>query len=164
MTPTMYGVLKINGVRSYFRVILLVNVRTNIYIIQDSISSSFFLLNLGCFACFCPCCMNCKLAKHLGESSAIGCCPGSLSYLRTKLRTARRVQVRRDTFFKNAKRIFVELDWFLGFLLWWLLFSTLLWTMCSKSNGKWTWITRIMGCSSSNKKNLSSKWSLSTTK
>ncbi len=110
MTPTMYGVLKINGVRSYFRVILLVNVRTNIYIIQDSISSSFFLLNLGCFACFCPCCMNCKLAKHLGESSAIGCCPGSLSYLRTKLRTARRVQVRRDTFFKNAKRIFVELD------------------------------------------------------
>lgn len=44
-----------------------------------------------CFACFCSCCMQCKLAKHLGESSWIGCCPGSLPYMRTKLRTARRI-------------------------------------------------------------------------
>ena len=37
--------------------------------------------------------MTYKLAGKLGETAAIGCCPGSLSYLRTKLRTARRIEV-----------------------------------------------------------------------
>ncbi|CAF1042114.1 unnamed protein product [Adineta steineri] len=46
-----------------------------------------------CGACICPCIIGCKLAKALGESSIIGCCPGSLSYFRTKLRTARRIEV-----------------------------------------------------------------------
>ncbi|CAF3677154.1 unnamed protein product [Adineta steineri] len=45
-----------------------------------------------CGACICPCIIGCKLAKALGESSIIGCCPGSLSYFRTKLRTARRIE------------------------------------------------------------------------
>ncbi|CAF2665954.1 unnamed protein product [Rotaria sp. Silwood2] len=45
-----------------------------------------------CFACFCFCCMGCKLAKRLGETTIIGCCPCSLAYLRTKLRTARRIE------------------------------------------------------------------------
>ncbi|CAF0986545.1 unnamed protein product [Rotaria magnacalcarata] len=44
-----------------------------------------------CFACFCPCCMGCKLASRLGETAIIGCCPCTLCYLRTKLRTARRI-------------------------------------------------------------------------
>jgi len=37
--------------------------------------------------------MGCRLASRLGESSIIGCCPGSLQYFRTKLRTARRIEV-----------------------------------------------------------------------
>ncbi|CAF0811303.1 unnamed protein product [Rotaria sordida] len=45
-----------------------------------------------CFACFCSCCMGCKLSKRLGESAILGCFPCSLSYFRTKLRTARRIE------------------------------------------------------------------------
>ena len=41
------------------------------------------------------CCMGCKLSKNLGESSLAGCWPGSVQYMRTKLRTARRIKVRR---------------------------------------------------------------------
>jgi len=45
-----------------------------------------------CFACFCACCMGCKLAKRVGETPVIGCCvPCTLCYVRTKLRTARRI-------------------------------------------------------------------------
>ncbi|CAF1205769.1 unnamed protein product [Adineta ricciae] len=40
----------------------------------------------------CGMCFGCKIAKSMGESSIIGCCPGSLSYFRTKLRTARRIE------------------------------------------------------------------------
>ncbi|CAF1212467.1 unnamed protein product [Adineta steineri] len=44
------------------------------------------------FACFCSCCMGNKLAKYMGEKGIIGCFPCSLPYLRTKLRTARRIE------------------------------------------------------------------------
>jgi hypothetical protein len=83
----MYGILKINGVQNYFIANLLVDVRLNI------IFNFKFYEILGCFALFCPWCMGCSLAKRLGESSIIGCCPGSATYLRTKLRTARRIDV-----------------------------------------------------------------------
>ncbi|CAF3332854.1 unnamed protein product [Rotaria socialis] len=45
-----------------------------------------------CLFCCCGCCMGCKLSKRLGESAIIGCCPCALSYFRTKLRTARRIE------------------------------------------------------------------------
>jgi len=45
-----------------------------------------------CFSCFCSCCMGCKLAKRIGEPAIIGCLPCSFPYLRTKLRTARRIE------------------------------------------------------------------------
>ncbi|UJR14832.1 hypothetical protein I4U23_001817 [Adineta vaga] len=45
-----------------------------------------------CYACFCSCCMGRKLAKYSGENPFIGCMPCSLPYLRTKLRTARRIE------------------------------------------------------------------------
>ncbi len=57
---------------------------------------TYLLEYLGCFACFCPWCMGCKLASRLGEPSILGCCPGSTQYFRTKLRTARRIEVCRN--------------------------------------------------------------------
>ena len=58
--------------------------------------------------------MGCKLAKYLGEASVIGCfLPCSLQYLRTKLRTARRIEVR-----SNDQRFVFSERTHLGFLLW----------------------------------------------
>lgn len=37
--------------------------------------------------------MGCKVAKHLGEATIIGCLPCSIPYLRTKIRVARRIEV-----------------------------------------------------------------------
>jgi hypothetical protein len=94
----MSGILNINGVLNYLIVNQLVDVRMTLTLkIFD-----LMLNSLGCFACFCPWCMGCKLAKHLGESTIIGCCPGSLQYFRTKLRTARRIEVRRYTLNKSV--------------------------------------------------------------
>ncbi len=87
MILIMYGILTIIGVQNYLIANPLVDVSLKYFILFK------ICLNLGCFACFCPWCMGCKLASRLGESSIIGCCPGSLQYFRTKLRTARRIEV-----------------------------------------------------------------------
>lgn len=98
----MYGILKIHGEANYLIVNLWVNVNEkDLFLIKTSWS---FFCFLGCFACFCPCCMGCKLAKRLGESSAIGCCPCTLQYLRTKLRTARRIEVCQEIFLKRKRK------------------------------------------------------------
>ena len=89
MNRIVSGISKIDGDRNYSNVNQLVDVSERFL----SINHRMFVSFLGCFACFCPCCFGCKLAKYLGESSVIGCCPGSLSYFRTKLRTARRIEV-----------------------------------------------------------------------
>ena len=82
------GTSKINGAANYSVANRVAAVRSN-----DSIVPGLALLFLGCYSCFCCCCMGCSLAKHLGETTIIGCCPFSTCYLRTKLRTARRIEV-----------------------------------------------------------------------
>jgi hypothetical protein len=53
-----------------------------------------FILNiLGCFAFFCPCCFECKLQKRAGENMCTGLCPGATFALRSKIRTAFRIEV-----------------------------------------------------------------------
>jgi len=47
----------------------------------------------GCFAFFCPCCFECKLYKRAGESMWTCCCPGGRFALRSKIRTAFRIEV-----------------------------------------------------------------------
>ena len=63
---------------------------------------------LGCYACFCCCCMGCDIAKAEGEPAVCGCCPCCFPYLRTKLRVARRIEVKsaRIKFEERRKRIF----------------------------------------------------------
>ncbi len=48
---------------------------------------------LGCFAFFCPCCFECKLYKRAGESIWTCFCPGARFALRSKIRTAFRIEV-----------------------------------------------------------------------
>lgn len=56
------------------------------------ISLIYFLFK-GCFAFFCPCCYECKLYKRAGESMWTCCCPGARLALRSKIRTAFRIEV-----------------------------------------------------------------------
>ena len=85
-----FGISKITGTRNYSHASPWEDVRT----VRAPARSRLHDVRLGCFSCFCMCCMGCKLSKNLGESSIAGCWPGSVQYMRTKLRTARRIQVR----------------------------------------------------------------------
>ena len=100
----------------------------------------------GCFACFCPCCMGCKLAKNMGESSVIGCFPGSWFYLRTKIRAARRIDVRS----KHGLGLLSE-RFSLGIVLRRLLCDELLCALCGQSNGHRTRISAAVGPSQERK-------------
>lgn len=57
------------------------------------------LIRLGCYAFFCPCCFQCELFKRSGENMWACICPGALYALRTKIRTAFRIEVRHFFFF-----------------------------------------------------------------
>ncbi len=47
----------------------------------------------GCFAFFCPCCFECELYERAGESMWTCMCPGAGFALRSKIRTAFRIEV-----------------------------------------------------------------------
>ncbi|CAF3914821.1 unnamed protein product [Rotaria sordida] len=49
-------------------------------------------MKLCCFAFFCPCCFEYKLYKQAGENICGCMCPGSRFALRTKIRTAFRIE------------------------------------------------------------------------
>lgn len=107
MIYIMSGLLKIIGIQNYFLVNQWVDVKRNFFFFVFYTFSVW--VNLGCFACFCSCCMGCKLAKNLGETTIIGCFPCALGYLRTKLRTARRIQVSRENVLKKINSYFLFL-------------------------------------------------------
>lgn len=48
---------------------------------------------LGCYAFFCPCCFDCEVYKLAGESMWTCMCPGAKYALRSKIRTAFRIEV-----------------------------------------------------------------------
>jgi hypothetical protein len=98
----------------------------------------------GCYACFCPCCLGCQLAKHLGETSIIGCCPCSVQYFRTKLRTARRIEVCSTNDYCSTRIDTYRWIALLGFMLWRLLCIELLSSMYIDTNRQWIRITRLM--------------------
>ncbi|CAF3246135.1 unnamed protein product [Rotaria sp. Silwood2] len=50
-------------------------------------------MKLCCFAFFCPCCFEYKLYKRAGENICSCLCPGSRFALRSKIRTAFRIEV-----------------------------------------------------------------------
>lgn len=52
-----------------------------------------YIFILGCYAFCCPCCFEYTLYKRAGESCWACCCPGANFALRSKIRTAFRIEV-----------------------------------------------------------------------
>jgi hypothetical protein len=85
----MFGILNIHGQINFVHV---AQIWSNVNLIDIIIE--FLSHILGCFAFFCPCCFECKLFKRAGENMCTGMCPGGTYALRSKIRTAFRIEVR----------------------------------------------------------------------
>lgn len=84
-----FGILSMHGHIDFFRV---VQTRNNVNISDITIRIIDFF-SLGCFAFFCSCCFEYKLFKRAGEHVCACMCPGSRFALRSKIRTAFRIEV-----------------------------------------------------------------------
>ena len=91
-----FGVLKTTGTRNYAIVNRWDAVRDREEKNQFLITINFlFFFVSGCYGCWCPCCLGCDIGKYTGEGKCIGCCVCcTLEHMRTKLRVARRIEVR----------------------------------------------------------------------
>ena len=86
----MFGNMNIHGQQQFVHVVTIPN---NVRIVFQLLFGGLFL---GCFAFFCPCCYECKLYKRAGESMWTCFCPNGRFALRSKIRTAFRIEVMRE--------------------------------------------------------------------
>jgi len=87
----VFGNLNIHGHINFVHVVQMLSNVNIIYIIIKLIY--FEVILSGCFAFFCPCCFECELYERAGESMWTCICPGAGFALRSKIRTAFRIEV-----------------------------------------------------------------------
>ena len=99
--------------------------------------------DLGCYAFFCPCCFGCRLFKRAGENMCTCLCPSALYALRSKIRTAFRIEVRPwASLVDEWNRSILSLLHCLGGFMQRLLLDYVLSLLCLDSNDEWTWPAR----------------------